>query len=296
MTTTQREQVSQHLRALEALGVDVKDQWRQLSAKMEEYERGTPTELDLKYKCPLVAPKLAAHFVSGVKKTEVSIDKTAFTQTFGEQQPCVLSASCMWPGYHYTLTPGQRAWLRSVAGLTIAKTATIDWLELWPGTQHPRSMKVSCDLHVSATQKGTQVTAVVREVGKFLTEAAEFDAESRKPDLFELNPGTVKFGFYYNLESVQRWAVKDLCGVEVMKRVQVTLLSDTAIRFECQFKGNQAMVSREEFFKLVDEYQEVYKGSHTRGYSGPRKKRAERVAVPQKTLDELMADLERGEL
>lgn len=203
MTVKQREQVSQHLRALEALGVDVKDQWRQLSAKVEEYERGVPGEYDLRYKVPTEIPTILEHFDG--------------------KKPVTLAPHIMWPGYSYSLTPGQRRWFREFVGMTPSATVTVSWVETWPGTRHPRSFKIVSDVHVDPRHRAHVVNeCVIRPAGGFFAKAQEFDDEA------------------------------------------------DAERVGGEGDGE--------------------------GKTGGRKPRGGKVAVPVKTLDELMVDLERGDL
>jgi len=110
------------------------------------------------------------------------------------------------------------------------------------------------------------------------------DMEDAKPKEFALNEATVNLGGYFTLESEQRWAVEDLSGVKVKQKVQITLLSDTTIRFECRATGLVASVPRTEFFQNVTDYARLYRGT--------KKRRKAATGSPMVDLDAVMNDLE----
>lgn len=251
------------LRHLEAQGFDVKSLWRDLSERTALHERGTPTEDDLRYAVPSAQPTLAAHFDGA--------------------QPQLLEASALWKGYSYTLSPAQRGILRETYGLTPTKTVTLEWVETWPGTQHPRAMCLRSDLHVDPrNRKHVLSRAVIREVGTFFRTAAELDSQEVTKSTASLTESALTVGRILTLESVDRWAIEDITGVKVGTKVEVTFVDATRFFVECPKNHNTAKVPRGEFFATVAEYATLYKDDRA-----PRA----RSAQPTPSLDTLIASL-----
>ena len=144
--------------------------------RVADTERGEPTELDRMYSLPVTAPAIADHFVEG------------------DRLPAVLDCRSMWPGYHYTLSPGQRRYFREFMGLTPAQTVTVKWVQKFPGTDHPASFAIESDVHLDPrVRRHVLVAAVIHEVGKFFFTAAQMDAEAEVDDA-EDDGTTVKKG------------------------------------------------------------------------------------------------------
>lgn len=269
MTTTERERAETHLRGLESLGFDVKGAWRELTTRVDAYELGTPGDLDLRYTCPATIPSINGHFVpgSGLRPTE-------------------LSAHVLWTGYHYTLTPGQRKWFREFTGMTPAQTVTVAWLELWPGTLHPRAFKLVSDLHVDPRHRKHVITEwVVREPGSFFTTSTAFDNEVPAEKTLSLHVGDCK-----NWSSVHKWAVEDLAGVKLKGDVGISFVDNTSIHFTDE-SGRLAKVDRDEFLATVADYDRLHKDKPARkvkvasggGMSEP---------LHFKSMEDMLADLE----
>jgi hypothetical protein len=161
------EQTEFHLKGLERLGYEVKNLWRELEARRVREEEGeVPGDLARRYSVPTQCPPTEEHMVEG--------------------RPQVLKPEVMWVGHHYTLTPGQREWLRNFAGLTPTVTVTIGWLEVWKGTQHPKAFKMVSDVHVDPKHRRHVLTElVIRDAGRFFFEAGELDREREEAKVKE---------------------------------------------------------------------------------------------------------------
>jgi hypothetical protein len=256
MTSAEFEKSTLALRTLEALGFDVKEQWRELTLRQEAQERGVPTEDDRRYELPLVAPSTESHLKGGNE---------------------VLDPSRLWNGMSYKTTPGQRGILRDLYELPPSQTVTVKWVEPWPGTRHPYRMTIVVDIHVPF---GKRAQCSITEVGKFFRMAAERDEELRGDGALEI-AHALTLGEIAKLESEERWAIADLSGVKVEKKVEVIRSSDESFTVVCMFTGNKATVNRKEFFTTVNEYIKLHR---------PKKKREAKFdATP--ALDELIANL-----
>lgn len=250
-----RPHIEAALRVLEGHGFDVKSLWRELATRVSTWERGTPSEDDVRYTLPSVQPDLLNHLVDGAKQT--------------------LSPSVMWNGYSYTLTPGQRSILRDTYGLTPTQTVTVAWVEAWPGTQHPRVMKLTSDLHVDPrNRRHVLVSAVINDVGTFFKNAMELDEAERSERRFGLSESSLELGRIFTLTSEERWAVEDLTGVKIASRVEITNVSTERFTVLCQKTGNQAKVERGAYFSTVAEYERLHEGTKPR-----RKTTTERSAM-----------------
>lgn len=270
MTTSieqHRPRIETVLRELDAHGFDTKALWRELSTRVAVHERGTPSEADLRYTCPTVAPDLATHFSEGGVPQE-------------------LSAGVMWAGYSYTLTPGQRAVLRDTYGLTPTQTVTVDYIEPWPGTQHPRNVKLRSDIHVDPRHRRHVLTqCVIRDVATFFADAQEHDnAQSASATNRQLVNETLTLDKVYNLTSEDVWAIEDITGVKVSRTVELTNLSTERFVVMCQKTGNVAKVPRAEFFTTVAEYEKLY--------VDPKAKRAPKAAREQQSLEAMLKSLD----
>lgn len=146
---------------LAALGYDVSSLTTQIRARRVAHEVGVPTEADLKWKCTTVAPTMEQHFKNG--------------------SPELLAPQTMWPGFAYSLTLGQRRWFGMFTGMSVGRTITVQWIEKWPGTQSPRSFKVTANMHVPNDRKAqTQTEWVVRDVNAFFEQSAVWDTPVAK--------------------------------------------------------------------------------------------------------------------
>lgn len=248
---THRQTTEAALRHLEAQGFDVKPLWRDLSARVATHERGTPSADDVRYVLPSAAPSVADHFTNGRAQ--------------------LLEPSALWQGYSYELSPSQRAILRETYGLTPTQTVTVEWVEVWPGTQHPRAMCLRSDMHVDPRNRRHVLSrAVIREVGTFFRTAAERDSEEHVKHASSVVPEALTVGRVLTLEADDRWAVEDITGVKVTSKVEVKAVNDTTFSVMCLKSGNLARVPRAEFFATVAEYAKLHAEDRApiRGRSG----------------------------
>lgn len=257
-----REAVESALRTLEANLFDVKALWREHAQRLASWDTGAPDADDMRYVLPAAPPRLEDHLRDGANSE--------------------MSANVLWDGFSYTLTPGQRAWLRDNYDLTPTETVTAVWIERWPGTVHPRAMRIDSDLHVPASRKHVLKSVVIRNVGRFFRESEERDAAERKERVFAITPTSLDLGRLFNLESVERWAVEDITGVKVQSRVEVVAKTETHFRLVCFKTGNQANVPRSEYFPLVEEYAKLH--------NSPRKRRSAPFG-PTPGIDEILKSM-----
>ena len=87
------------------------------------------------------------------------------------------------------------------------------------------------------------------------------------------------------LESEDRWAVEDICGVKVLSKCEVLRASPDDFTLLCLKTGKRANVARKVFFETVEEYRKLY-ATEKRG------KRSVFDATPE--LDKVLEDLMRG--
>lgn len=270
MTFKDQKVVEQYLRSLDAYGFDTKPLWRELASRVESYEAGTPGMEDVKYTCPLVPPSITEHLEGG--------------------KPQVLHPAVMWQGYHYMLSPGQRQYFREVLGMTPAQTVTIAWVELWKGTQHPRSFKVVSDEHVDPRlRRHTLTEVVIRNAGEFFTKAYEFEAETAKPDKRELNKMTLSLGFTYDLETYQKWVIEDLGDVKLPSRVVQVIHIGEVIKFKCETKTTvECSVNAQEMWDSFATYEKLYANGKAKKKSEGEKKSS---SVAYSSLDDMFTKL-----
>lgn len=154
------------LRVLERAQFPVAELWALHAAREQAREGGVPTEDDTRYAIPAQAPAISGHLEGG--KNEV------------------MSASNLWKGYAYALSPGQRQWLRERFEMVPTPTATVVELSTWPGTQHPREMTLRWDRHLDSDLRRKMSTCVtISCVGKFLRESAVYDEQRLAVDEVE---------------------------------------------------------------------------------------------------------------
>lgn len=252
MNLHHQQQSESALRALESLGFDVKPLWRELSDRIARAESGTPDADDLRYTIRGIPPTTEEHFVDG--------------------KPQVLDPYVLWSGFSYTLTPGQRSLLRDTYGMTPTQTVTVASVETWPGTLHPRTMKLVSDLHVDPRHRTKVLTScIIRNVGEFFRKAEETDAATEAEKVFGVTEGTLELGRLFTLTSHEKWAIDDLTSVKIGTRVEITGVgSETFIVLDLK-SGAQAKVPRKEFFETVAEYDRLYKDKVVTRKSNPRK-------------------------
>lgn len=153
-----RERVEATFRWLESVGLSTESLWTQHADLLASADSESPSEFDVRYELPVDRPTVLEHFDG--------------------KQPQVLSVGHLWAGYSYSLTPGQRAWLRDNYGMTPTQTITVLEVSAWPGTRHPRYLHIKSDFHVDPrNRRHVLVNAVIRQPGKFFTESAARDAE-----------------------------------------------------------------------------------------------------------------------
>jgi hypothetical protein len=150
-------EIEEALRFLEGKGFAVKPLWTFHEGREAARDRGALSDEDRAFVCPSTPPRIADH-------------------TLGGLLPVTLRAENAWPGYHYTLTPGQRRWFREVMGLTPSETVTIDWVEKFPGTMHPARIKITSDQHFTPDRRHLLVTATVK-AARFFRESAQLDMQ-----------------------------------------------------------------------------------------------------------------------
>lgn len=144
-----------YIRHLESAGYPMKPIWAHHRERVEKESLAKPDEHDLLYTCPTVKPTIAEHVWRGQKQ--------------------VLSASNAFRGYSYTLSPGQRQWLKDHYGLTPTETVTVIELGLWP-ENHPRQLILRSDEHIDPRRRHVLNKVTLSRPGKFFHEAAQIDA------------------------------------------------------------------------------------------------------------------------
>ena len=261
-----QQEVEGALRLLEGhamASVHVKALWHELSTRIGEAERGKPSDDDVRYTLPEVAPKILEHLADG-----------------GNATLCVEKA---WNGYSYTLTPGMRGLLRDLYELTPTETVTLSWVEPWPGTRHPYRMKLVSDIHIDPrVRKHVLTEVVINRVGEFFRLAAERDASPLETDLY-WGESALTVGRIVKLTNEYRWAVEDLCGVTVSNKGEIIAVNKERFTLACLKTGKVANVPRDEFFTTAEEYVKLHR------VPGTRKRSAPFQATP--VLDALLDDL-----
>lgn len=156
------DQIETYIKYLDSQGLDMKPVWAQFREMVERERAAKPDTLDLQYVCPCVPPVISEHIWRGQKQ--------------------VLSPTNLFKGYSYTLSPGQRQWLRDNYGMTPTETVTILDLGLWPGN-HPRTITIRSDEHVDPKRRHVLVKATIGKPGKFFHESQLLDSliEQMKP-------------------------------------------------------------------------------------------------------------------
>ncbi len=268
MTTPDRVKAETALTALSTLDFAcAKDGWRELTKRLEDYERGTATVEDLQFVVPSVAPVIASHFDG--------------------KHPVVLEASNMWTGYHYTLSPGQRRWFRDFTGLTPTFTITVQYVECWPGTQHPRSFKVVSDVHVDERHRKHVLTeGIVRDVGKFFLKAKELDEEERIAKVLNFVPGKVNVWRGAHTRAVKELTERKPIG-DAEDMIIVSVDGDTVVMKD--FCENKFVFSKDEFQGIVTD---IDNGVRSAKQTSPSRS----SSAPSLSLDELMAQLKSGQV
>lgn len=263
-----QQKTEEALRHLESQGFEVKQLWRELTARGEARADEAPPPEDCVHALPKEAPQIESHFVDGVAE--------------------VLQVSKLWEGYSYSLTAGQRELLREMYGMTPSQTVTVTWIEKWPKSDWLRSLRIQSDVHVDPRLRRHLLTAVViKTTGKFFAEAERLDnVEVVKLRSF-LDETSLAVGKVFQLEPEEKWAIEDLSGVKVQAKVEVTMVSPETFTVQDTKTGNVATVNRETYFKTVEEYFVAYKEDRkTLG----KKTRAPRFDPPS-ALDDLVKGL-----
>lgn len=263
-----QQKTEEALRHLESQGFEVKQLWRELTARGEARADEAPPPEDCVHTLPKEAPQIESHFVDGVAE--------------------VLQVSKLWEGYSYSLTAGQRELLREMYGMTPSQTVTVTWIEKWPKTEWLRSLRIQSDVHVDPRLRRHLLTAVViKTTGKFFAEAERLDnVEVVKLRSF-LDETSLAVGKVFQLEPEEKWAIEDLSGVKVQSKVEVTMVSPETFTVQDTKSGNVATVNRETYFKTVEEYFEAYKEDRK---TVGKKTRAPRFDPPS-ALDDLVKSL-----
>ncbi len=269
MTTPDRVKAETALTALSSLDFAcAKDGWRELTKRIEDYERGVPTDEDKQFVVPLVAPMITSHFDG--------------------KNPVVLEASNMWGGYHYTLSPGQRRWFREFTGLTPTFTVTISRVEVWPGTQHPRAFKVVSDLHVPENQRRHVLTEyMVYNVGRFFLKAKELDEEERIAKVLNFIPGRVNVWRGAHTRAVKELTDRKPIGDPEDMIIESVEGDVVTMKDYCE---NKFVFSKDEFQGIVAD---IDNGTRSAKQTSPG---SSSKSQPQLSLDELMAQLAAGQV
>lgn len=263
-----QQKTEEALRHLESQGFEVKQLWRELTARGEARADEAPPPEDCVHCLPKEAPQIESHFVDGVAE--------------------VLQVSKLWEGYSYSLTAGQRELLREMYGMTPSQTVTVTWIEKWPHSDWLRSLRIQSDVHVDPRLRRHLFTAVViKTTGKFFAEAERLDnVEVVKLRSF-LDETSLAVGKVFNLEPEEKWAIEDLSGVKVQAKIEVTMVSPETFTVQDTKTGNIATVNREVYFKTVEEYFTAYKEDRK---TVGKKSRAPRFDPPS-ALDDLVKSL-----
>jgi len=148
------DQIETYIKYLDSQGLDMKPVWAQFREMVEKERLAQPDVLDLQYICPCVPPVISEHIWRGQKQ--------------------VLSPTNLFKGYSYTLSPGQRQWLRDNYGMTPTETITILDFGVWPGN-HPKTITLRSDEHVDPKRRHVLVSATINRPGKFFHEAQQLD-------------------------------------------------------------------------------------------------------------------------
>lgn len=275
MTTKDRITAERALTDLQNMGFScAKGGWRELTQRIEEWERGAPSEEDLRLTVPLLPPGIASHFEG--------------------KNPEVLSAATLWKGYHYTLTAGMRRWFREHTALTPSRTVTVAWVETWPGTSHPRSFKVVSDVHVDPkNRKHTLIEWVVKDVGRFFQTCTQYDEEERVSRIVNLNV----LGPVNVWRGVHTRAVKILTGRKVIGDAEDVSIVETEPYVKIKDAvGNTFEFDKEEFQSVVTDLElKVDRNGEAGGDKGGTVSFKSDKPVA-KSVDELMEMLARGEV
>lgn len=249
------EQIETYIKYLDSQGLDMKPVWAQYRELVERERTAQPDVLDLQYICPCVQPTISEHVWRGQKQ--------------------VLSPTNIFKGYSYTLSPGQRQWLRDNYGMTPTETVTILDLGIWPGN-HPKSIILRSDEHVDPKRRHVLIKVSINRPGKFFHEAQLLDSliEQMKP-----RRATVSKIVSTNVVSV-------MCeGMEIAKvRTDITKL----------MVGDEVMVAWSEkedptTREMVDQWKVT---KHlTAAWAGVSSGKRTSPAVKAPSLDSLLAEL-----
>ena len=159
-TGEQRAAVLAAFETIQSLGLPVEAALQRYQDCIADQDAPIP-DVDRNYSVPTECPKTADHL--------------------GEGRKSILSAHQLWMGLSYELSPGQRKWFREFAGMTPSQTVTVGWVEVWEGTNHPRSFKIVSDQHVDPRNRShVLVEFVVSEAGEFFRKSTAFDQELRE--------------------------------------------------------------------------------------------------------------------
>lgn len=253
------DQIETYIKYLDSQGLDMKPVWAQLREMTERERTAKPDELDLQYICPCVIPTISEHVWRGQKQ--------------------VLSPTNIFKGYSYTLSPGQRQWLRDNYGMTPTETVTILDLGVWPGN-HPKSITLRSDEHVDPRRRHVLVKATITRPGRFFHEAQQLDAliEQMRP-----RRATVSKIVSTNFVSV-------MCeGMEIPKvRTEITRLAVGDDVMVC-WSSKEDPVTRE----MVEQWKVTKHVSADWAGVSSRKRTAPTGGI---TLDGLMAELKEQNL
>lgn len=231
----------------ETFGFDTKPLWHALTMSQRKWEEGVPTEEDMRYVLPTVPPDVATHFVDGT--------------------PQELGAAVLWVGYSYTLTPGQRSLLRDTYGMTPTQTVTVERVEAFTGTQFARVMKLRSDMHVDPkNRRHVLISATINNVAEFFRVARELDdvKEQVFGGVWGITESNLTLGKLFDLQSEERWAVEDITGVKMGKRVEMERVTPEHFNIIDVKTGSRARVPRDTFFPLVEEYAKLHRVSKPR--------------------------------
>lgn len=121
--------------------------------KTDEEAEEVPTSAQLALELPVRAPVLEEHLITRD-----------------------LSVAQLWPGYAYTLTPGQRKWLRDHFDMTPTQTVTATQVVKWKGTNSLRELRLESQLYVDERLRKRVLKSVwIHDAEKFFRESWEND-------------------------------------------------------------------------------------------------------------------------
>lgn len=114
--------------------------------------------------------------------------------------PSTIALNNLVSGYSYTLSPGQREWMRRHYDMTPSEVIVVTEVECWPETRTLRSFKLESMVHVDPRNRKHVLTqARVTEGWRFFMESAVIDAEREESRVVKEKKESAKLS---NLDSL----------------------------------------------------------------------------------------------